>query len=244
MKWIQFLPLSVLFPLLSSCTQGYKIEGTSSASSLDGRMLYIQCLRGDKWEKIDSAEVVHGKFCMKGKVDSTQMVALYMGDVSIMPFVLESGKIRIELSDEKIDVSGTTLNKALYTFIDKKNAMDLELAGLDRKEARMVLDGADLNTVQQQLKHEQDSLLTAMNQYVKGFIADNYENVLGPSVFMMLCSSLPYPILTPPLEEIIKDAPYSFKSNKLVQEFLTKAKENRRLLDEQRLLEQNVGHSN
>ena len=65
-------------------------------------------------------------------------------------------------------------------------------------------------------------------------------DVLGPSVFMMLCSSLPYPIMTPQIDDIIKDAPYSFKSNKLVREFLSKAKENMKLIEEHQRLEQNA----
>ena len=104
----------------------------------------------------------------------------------------------------------------------------------------MLMDGDDLEEIHAQLMVEGDSLMTAMNQYVKTFISDNYENVLGPSVFMMLCSSLPYPIMTPQIDDIIKDAPYSFKSNKMVREFLTKAKENMQLIEEHQRLEQNA----
>jgi len=57
----------------------------------------------------------------------------------------------------------------------------------------------------------------------------------------MLCSSLPYPIMTPQIDDIIKDAPYSFKSNKMVREFLTKAKENMQLIEEHQRMQQNVG---
>ena len=79
-----------------------------------------------------------------------------------------------------------------------------------------------------------------MNQYEKTFISTNYEKVLGPNVFIMLCSSLPYPIMTPQIDDIIKDAPYSFKSNKLVREFLSKAKENMKLIEEHKRLEENA----
>ena len=101
-------------------------------------------------------------------------------------------------------------------------------------------DGGDLDEIHGQLVVEGDSLMKAMNQYVKTFISDNYENVLGPSVFMMLCSSLPYPIMTPQIDDIIKDAPYSFKDNKLVREFLSKARENMKLIEEHQRLEQNA----
>lgn len=51
-----------------------------------------------------------------------------------------------------------------------------------------------------------------MNDYVKEFISTNYDNVLGPGVFMMLCSSMPYPIMTPQIDEIISNAPLHSKT--------------------------------
>ena len=192
----KILPFLLLLPFLASCTSKYKIEGTSSVNSLDGKMLYLKSLRDGEWVKLDSAEVVHGLFSMKEKIDSVQMVTLYMDEESI--------------------------------------------GELEQKETRMVLDGGDLDEIHGQLVVEGDSLMKAMNQYVKTFISDNYENVLGPSVFMMLCSSLPYPIMTPQIDDIIKDAPYSFKDNKLVREFLSKARENLKLIEEHQRLEQNA----
>ncbi len=102
------------------------------------------------------------------------------------------------------------------------------------------MDGGNLEEIHSQLMVKGDSLMNEMNQYIKKFISTNYENVLGPSVFMMLCSSLPYPVMTPQIDDIIKDAPYSFKSNKLVREFLSKAKENMKLIEEHQRLEQNT----
>ena len=88
------------------------------------------------------------------------------------------------------------------------------------------------------------ALVDDMNRYVKKFISDNYETVLGPSVFMMLCSNLPYPIMTPQIEDIMKDAPYSFRMNKMVKEFISKAKENMQLIEEHQRLEQNASVGN
>ena len=52
---------------------------------------------------------------------------------------------------------------------------------------------------------------------------------------------LPNRFMTPQIDDIIKDAPYSFKSNKMVREFLTKAKENMQLIEEHQRMQQNVG---
>ena len=38
-------------------------------------------------------------------------------------------------------------------------------------------------------KRQGETLVEEMNNYVKQFIIDNNENVLGPSVFMMMCST-------------------------------------------------------
>ena len=42
--------------LCTSCSKKYKIEGTSSVSMLDGKMLFIKIPVGDKLVNIDSAE--------------------------------------------------------------------------------------------------------------------------------------------------------------------------------------------
>ena len=236
----KILPFLLLLSFLASCSNTYKIEGTSSVNSLDGKMLYLKTLRGDEWVKLDSAEVIHGSFSMKGQMDSVQMVTLYMDEESIMPVVLEKGKITITISNTNLKAVGTPLNTALYEFIDKRNKLEESIGELEQKETRMVLEGGSLEEIHAQLMTEGDSLVKSMNEYVKTFISDNYENVLGPSVFMMLCSSLPYPIMTPQIDEILKDAPYSFKSNKLVREFLSKAKENMKLIEEHQRLEQNA----
>jgi hypothetical protein len=90
---------------------------------------------------LDSAEVVHGTFKMKGSVDSIMMVTLYMDDESIMPLVVEDGNIKISIDNTQMSAKGTPLNDALYEFIEKKNSMDLKIEELERKEARMVMNG-------------------------------------------------------------------------------------------------------
>lgn len=243
MKYKMFVHYA--FPLLAlllcaSCSRGYRIEGQSSVTSLDGKMLYLKTLQDGDWVAVDSAEVIHGLFKMKGSVDSVRMVTLYMGDEGLMPLVLENGHIRVDIANVQMKAEGTPLNDKLYEFIDKRNALELAIEEVDRKEARMVLDGVALDDIHDQLQQESDSLVGAMNTYLKQFIADNYENVLGPSVFMMMCSTLPYPVMTPNIEAILKDAPASFKDNVLVKDYVSKAKENMKLIEEHKRLQQNV----
>lgn len=235
----RILPLLLLLVFFTSCARKYKIEGSSSVTSLDGKMLFLKTLKDGQWVAVDSAEVIHGLFSMKGPVDSVMMVTLYMNNEGIMPLVLEDGKIEVSISNTQLSAKGTLLNNQLYEFIDKRNTMEIQIEELDRKEARMVLDGANLEDVRRELAKEGESLVKEMNDYVKTFIIDNYENVLGPSVFMMVYSSLPYPIMTPQIEDIMRTAPQTFKNNQFVRDYLTKAKENMQLIEERRRMEKN-----
>ncbi len=229
----RILPFLLLLVLFTSCNRKYKIEGSSSVASLDGKMLFLKTLQDGQW-------VIHGHFRMKGRADSVMMVTLYMDHEGIMPLVLEDGKIVISISNTQLIAKGTPLNDKLYEFIDKRNSLEVKIEELERKEARMVLDGVNLDDVHGQLAKEGETLVKEMNDYVRQFIVDNFENVLGPSVFMMMCSTLPYPVMTPQIEDIMRTAPLSFKEDKLVKDYLTKAKENMQLIEEQKRMKQNA----
>lgn len=237
----KLLPLFCLLFTLTSCGKQYYIEGSSSINRLDGKMLFIKTLQdGGQWLSIDSAEIIHGMFKMKGKVDSVQFAFLFMNDDNIMPLVVENGKIKVSIAYDKVDASGTPLNNALYEFINKKSDLDMRIEDLESKEARMVLDGVGLKEIYEQINKEGEQLTKESEKYVKKFMSDNYETILGPNVFVMLCSNLPYAIITPQIEDILKDAPYTFKSHKLVREFTNKAKENMQLIEEQQRLNENA----
>lgn len=234
------LPLLLLLVVFASCSRKYKIEGSSSVTSLDGKMLFLKTLQNGEWVAIDSAEIIHGLFKMNGPADSVVMVTIYMDGEGIMPLVLEKGKIEVSISNSQLLAKGTPLNDKLYEFIDKRNTMEIKIEELERKEARMVLDGANLEDVHAQLAKEGETLINDMNAYVKQFIIDNFENVLGPSVFMMMCSAMPYPVMTPQIEDIMRTAPQVFKESPLVKDFLSKAKENMQLIEERHRIQQNA----
>ena len=230
--------LLILF-CATSCSDKYKIEGKSSITSLDGKKLFLKLLQDGQWVSVDSAEVVHGLFKMKGGVDSVRMATLFMDDEGIMPLVLEDGTIKVSLSNTQLVAGGTSLNDRLYEFIDKRNRLEIKIGELERKEARMVLEGANLEEVNEQLNQERENLLKETNDNVYTFITENFENVLGPSVFMMMCSTLPYPCMTKEVEVVMRTAPLSFKNDPLVKDYLQKAKENMKLIEEHQRLEEN-----
>ncbi len=236
----EILSLVLVVTACAACSSTYQIAGKTEVNSLDGRMLYLKSLRGSSWTAIDSTWVEHGFFTLDGNVDTVAVVTLNLGDENIMPIVLENGKINVSITNSDLRASGTPLNDELYRFISKRNDIARQLNGLDRKEAQMVLDGENIDTVRRKLAEESRTLQDEMNRYAETFIKNNYKNVLGPSVFIMLCSSMPYPMMTDQVNDIMRSAPVEFTENPLIKDFLDKAKENMRLLEEHQRLEQNV----
>lgn len=217
--------------IFTSCASEYRIEGSSSVSRLDGKMLFVKVPQGEEMISVDSAEVVHGLFLMEGAVDSTMIASLYMDDQSIMPLVIEKGNIQIQIENTRIVASGTPLNDKLYEFVSKKNSLDDRAYEVERLESRMIMDGKSMMEVESEITKEREKLSEAMDQLVKTFIQENYHNILGPGVFIMLCNGFPYPVLTPLIEEIVNDAPDSFKNHLLVKEYVEVARENMEKLE-------------
>lgn len=236
-----FLPLSLMLFTFASCSKSYQVEGKSSITSLDGKMLYIKSMQDNgQWLAIDSSEVVHGLFSMKGKADTAQMATLYMGDESILPFILERGKVTVTISNARLEARGTPLNDALYDFIDKHRQFQIDIDELQSREARMVLEGANIDDIHDGLTQEAEKMADDMNSYINAFIAENYDNPLGPTAFMLLCNSFPYPVMTSQIEDIMRTASMKFKENAFVKDYLEKAKENMRRIEENNRLQQNM----
>ena len=208
---------------LTSCGKKFKIDGMTSVSSLDGKMLFVKVLSGDQLVSVDSAEVIHGYFQMEGKIDSVVLASLYMDEECIMPLVLEEGNINIQINNIGISIKGTPLNDSFNDFIEAKTAIDDKAYEVEREESRMIMDGVDLNTVQSEIDKQRTEVAQQMDNLVKTLIQNNYENVLGSGVFIMIGNSLPYPFLTPMMEDIVKEAPEVFKNNHLIKNYITLA---------------------
>ena len=226
MNIAKFIYAVIITLVFTSCASEYQIQGSSSVSRLDGKMLFVKVPQGNDMMNVDSAEVVHGMFKMQGEIDTTMIASLYMDDQSIMPLVMEKGSIEIQIDNARITVKGTPLNERLYDFVGKKSSLDDRAYEVERMESRMIMDGHPMDVVEMEINKEREKLTSEMNDLVKTFIQDNYENVLGPGVFLMLCNGFPYPLLTPLMEEIVDKAPDSFKNHSLIKEYVEVAREN------------------
>lgn len=189
-------------------------------------MLYLKVFQNDDLKAVDSCSVVHGKFAFRGNRDSVMMANLFVGNQSLLPVVLEDGDIILKIDEMSQTVCGSPLNDSLYSFIKRKTQIDNQLAELPRKEGRLVMDGMDHEEVVAYLASEARALTVENDALVTSFIKQNYNNVLGPGVFMILTSEYAYPVLTPQIEELLVGATPYFLSHPYVVQYLKVAREN------------------
>jgi hypothetical protein len=180
---------------------------------LDGSKLYLKVVKDKELTNIDSCEVVHGKFRFSGSIDTTQMASLFMDDESIMPLVVEKGHINIHIDNAQQKVSGTTLNEKLYEFLEKHDRLNNQMRELDHRYSQMLLDGIDEDDINRTLTAESAIIVQQEDSLVTNFVVDNFENVLGPFVFIQMSSSVPQ------IEHIMSKAPETFKQRADVEEF-------------------------
>ena len=218
--------------LLISCADQYVVNGTSSVQALEGKTLYLKVFRDDDMHTIDSARVVHGRFRFSGVMDSITMANVFMDNSSVMPLVLEDGRVEMKIGEISQSATGTPLNDTLSRFIQRKTQIDAQMAELPHRESQMIMDGIDHELIVRRLSEEAQELSAQNDRLVTRFIISNYNNVLGPGIFMILTSGLEYPIMNPQIEEILSDAPPYFLNNPYVKEYIKAAEANMKKIHE------------
>ena len=218
--------LLLLLPMLAliGCRSQYMVKGTSSVDELEGKVLTLKVYADGQMRSIDSTRVVHGRFSFGGGMDSTMLANVFLGDLSVMPIVLEEGEVSVGIDETRQTATGTPLNDTLSDFILRKTQLDARLAELPHLESQMIMNGTDESEIAYELRRLSSQLLSENDRLITRFIKDNYNNVLGPGVFMILTSSLPRPVLTPQIEEIIVGAPPYFLGHPYVRKYIEEAR--------------------
>ena len=215
---------------LTSCASSFDIQGTSNISTLDGRKLYLKVLANNEFKSVDSCDVIHGQFSFAGSVDTVRMATIFMDDESVMPLVLESGKINIKLNNTQLEAGGTPLNDKLTEFLKKYNQLKSQQADLVHRHDQAIMDGSNMEEVTAKLNEEADKLSHEEDRLVTGFVTDNFDNVLGPGVFFMVTMGNRYPMLDPWIEDIMSKATDYFKNDPYVKDYYDKALENQQIM--------------
>jgi len=203
-----FYLLLALGTLASSCGQSYEITGTSTVSHLDGQKLYL-----------------------KVSAENELIATVYMDERSLLPVVLENGKINIRIDHTQQICSGTPMNDKLTEFLKHYNQIASQRAELVHLHDQAIMNGSDMGEIVKELNQRALQLENDEDKLVTGFITDNFDNTLGPGVFMMMTGHTEYPMLSPWIEDIMSKATDRFKNDPYVKSYYEKAKENEAIMN-------------
>ena len=223
---VNIVAIAVAALVMSACKKPLTVQGTTTLPALEGRSMSLRVYSNGNLVTIDSTRVIHGRFSFNVPSDSMVMASLFLGDESVMPVVLDGGPVEITITENDHRAFGTPLNDTLYVFIHQKREIDDKLAELPRRESQMILEGKEHDEIVAQLNSEAAVLAAKSDALVADFIKKHTGDVLGPGVFMIATSSMPFPYMTPLIEEIITLAPDEFKNDAYVQDFVRMAREN------------------
>ena len=226
-KLLKYFFLFVTISALFSCTDKYTVKGTTDGF-YNGEQAYIKVDSGGVWHTVDSCDILHGCFEMSGCVEAPFLSSLFIGDEAIMPVIIERGDIIVELSMRDADVRGTYLNNSLSQFIERKEVFEQRILEIERRETTLILDGHTAESAAAQVRDTLASVGDSMNLFVEQSIREHYNTALGPCLFQLLCSAMPYPFITKQVERILADAPPCFKEDSFVKRFISAAEENMR----------------
>ncbi|MBO4660442.1 MAG: DUF4369 domain-containing protein [Prevotella sp.] len=229
MNRVFYALMSVL--AFASCASSYNIKGSSNVSTLDGHKLYLKIIADEELKNIDSCDVVHGQFLFAGTVDSTCMANIYMDQVSLLPIVLEKGDIVVHLDNTQQSIGGTPLNDRLNIFMRSFDQLQNESADLVHKHDQAIMDGSDMDMVTRQLIAQDEKITRQMDELLTQFVTDNFDNVLGPGVFMMITSGYEVPVFTPWIEDILSKASDQFKNDPYVKAYCDAAQHNQHVMN-------------
>ena len=216
--------LIVIVLAMVSCRSQYMVKGSSNVDDLEGRVLTLKVYVDGEMRSIDSTRVVHGRFNFGGGMDSTMLANVFLGNLSLMPIVLEEGEVKLNIGETQQTATGTPLNDTLSGFIQRKTQLDARMAELPHLQSQMIMDGTDYDEIMYELGKQSKEIEDENDRLITRFIRANYNNVLGPGIFMILTSNLPYPILNPLIEEIITNAPPYFLGHPYVKKYIEEAK--------------------
>ena len=226
LKPVKMLVVAIAAAALASCQTPASVTGTTNLHQLEGRMLYVKVYSDGTLRDIDSTRIVHGRFNFSQNIDSTVMASLFLGEESMMPIVLDGNELTVNIDEKRNLVTGSPLNDSLCAFIIRKSEVDDQIAALPRRESQMLLAGHPHEEVLQLLRTEAAVLHAREDEIVTRFIKQNMNNVLGPGVFMIMTSELPFPYMTPQVEEIVTLATPAFLADPYVRDFVRLAREN------------------
>ena len=197
-----------------SCTSQYRIDGVVETFGYEGRELSLVEFLPFRSTRIDSCRVNHGRFQMKGQVDTTKLVFLCKDGHPIIPVYIEKGHAKIKILPTEMTVSGTRQNDLFYSFLKKKIEIDNRYEDMSQKRmsmSRLGMDSRRMELIQDSLR----MIVDECEEMICSFMAENYNEPAAVGVFMML-STGPSNGVPSLVKRILDAAPDDFLSQSYV----------------------------
>ena len=223
-KTLHLLTLLVAGVAFTSCYTSYNIEGSSDISDLDSRMIRLRTVKNDKMKELDSTEVVHGKFYFSGSTDSVRVAFLEINENFSLPVVLEEGDINVKINKQRVVWGGTELNDRLYRFMSSRDSLYGKLDDLEHEYTLAFMDGEDMqNDVIPRLSKARQGIMVSLDSLFTLSVTENFDNVIGPSIFLIATQMQQYPQMSPWVVEIMSKASDKFKNHPDVRRYIETA---------------------
>lgn len=224
---------------LSSCANGFHINGSTSVSMLDGQKLYLKVMQDTALKDLDSCDVVHGQFQFGGSTDSVKVASIILDDNNSIPVVLEGGDIQVKIDNSQESVTGTPLNDKLTKFRQQFTRLMSESSDLVHQHDQAIMNGKNMDAVNNRLAAKEADISQRMDKLVTTFVTDNMDNILGPYIFINICMNrYNVPMLDAWVEDIMSKATDKFKNDPQVKEYYEAAQENQSILNGTKMPEQ------
>ncbi len=217
---------------LASCADTYSITGSSNVSTLDGQKLYLKVYKDTVMKSLDSCDVVHGQFQFQGSIDSVRVANIFLDDNPGIPVVLECGEIVVKIDNTQESVMGTPLNDRLSDFRLKFTQLMNQSSDLVHKHDQAIMNGQDMNVINAKLAAEDAQINRKIDNLLTTFVTENFDNVLGPYVFLNTCMSrYEVPMLDAWIEDIMSKATDKFKNDPQVKDYYEAAQQNQNIMN-------------
>ena len=193
--------------MLAACQNGndtsYTISGTFD-SAAEGDSVELSLVKGRNFEQIAKVAVQNGKFQFKGTTDTCQIAMLLVGGRPMAQLFLESGAIKVDLSDDEASSAvGTPNNNRMEAFNTMVSDIQNEYMALSEKRKAEKMSEADSLDLIAQLA----AIEAKYDETIKKQVADNADSQFGLYILKQNSYNFEAEELAPILEQYAANFP-------------------------------------
>lgn len=211
---IFIISVIVLFISCENIPKSYELNGHISNPQFNGKTIYLSKVDGHELTNMDSTLIEENKFSFKGVQDAPVICYLRFRKENTLPqylpvsFILENGKISVQMTSSHSEATGTMLNDSLLSFRKTVNKYRDRLSDIDSQYKKGVTDSTMTADKEKQMYDEYNLIENAKLKYIKKVIRQNLNNVLGAYIFCLNQNSLE----NDELEDILQEAGAVFRN--------------------------------